>query len=116
MRVKAYVDQTGRHIGYTLICPGCGGRHALQVTAPSGPNWGFNGDVDRPTFTPSLMVQGTHWPTDEELNRLKAGEKVEPRRWVCHSYITDGSIQFLPDSTHSLAGQTVPLPEIPERR
>jgi hypothetical protein len=30
----------------------------------------------------------------------------------CHSFVTDGRIQFLSDSTHALAGQTVDLPEI----
>ncbi len=28
---------------------------------------------------------------------------------VCHSFVTDGQIQFLGDCTHKLAGQTVPL-------
>jgi hypothetical protein len=30
---------------------------------------------------------------------------------VCHSFVTDGKIQFLGDCTHALAGQTVELPE-----
>jgi hypothetical protein len=29
----------------------------------------------------------------------------------CHSFVTDGKIQFLPDCYHSLKGQTVELPE-----
>ncbi|WP_241754456.1 hypothetical protein [Cupriavidus basilensis] len=33
---------------------------------------------------------------------------------VCHSFVTDGRIQFLGDCTHALAGQTVPLAEFPE--
>lgn len=31
---------------------------------------------------------------------------------VCHSFVTAGRIEFLPDCTHALAGQTVDLPEI----
>jgi len=31
---------------------------------------------------------------------------------VCHSYVTDGRIQFLADCTHALAGLTVDLPEL----
>ena len=27
----------------------------------------------------------------------------------CHSFVTDGKIRFLGDSTHKLKGQTVPL-------
>jgi hypothetical protein len=30
---------------------------------------------------------------------------------VCHSFVIDGRIQFLSDSTHVLAGQTVDLPK-----
>jgi hypothetical protein len=30
---------------------------------------------------------------------------------VCHSFIQEGSIIFLDDCTHTLRGQTVPLPE-----
>lgn len=36
-----------------------------------------------------------------------------PIPFVCHSFVTDGRIQFLSDCTHSLAGQTVDLPEMP---
>jgi hypothetical protein len=32
---------------------------------------------------------------------------------VCHSFVTEGRIEFLSDSTHELAGQTVPIPEWP---
>jgi hypothetical protein len=33
---------------------------------------------------------------------------------VCHSFITDGFIQFLDDCTHPLAGQTVEIPDMNE--
>jgi hypothetical protein len=29
----------------------------------------------------------------------------------CHSFVTNGKIQFLADCTHKLAGQTVELPD-----
>jgi hypothetical protein len=29
---------------------------------------------------------------------------------VCHSFVTDGKIQFLSDCTHSLANTTVEIP------
>lgn len=31
----------------------------------------------------------------------------------CHTFITDGKVQFLSDCTHALAGQTLDLPELP---
>lgn len=79
-------------------CPGCGEIHAPTVNGVGRPVWGWNGSVDAPTFTPSILVT---W---------KYGEAREPRR--CHSFVTDGHIAFLSDCTHALAGQTVPLPEI----
>lgn len=59
--------------------------------------WSFNGDMERPTFSPSLLV----WPT---------GDGYQKR---CHLFLTDGQLQFCGDSDHALAGQTVPLPEWP---
>jgi hypothetical protein len=88
----------GKALWFT--CPGCEEMHAVQV-APSKHSktvWGWNGSLDKPTFTPSLLVQWTHGP-----------EKIKHR---CHSFIKDGQIQFLNDCTHKLKGQTVDLLEI----
>lgn len=74
-------------------CPGCDGAHYVQIGDGPGPRWSFNGDYDRPTFQPSILVEGS----------MRDG----PMR--CHSFVTDGQIQFLGDCTHALAGQTVPL-------
>lgn len=32
---------------------------------------------------------------------------------VCHSFVTEGRIQFLGDCTHVLAGQAMPMAEFP---
>lgn len=84
-------------------CPGCDEAHVI------GPSWSFNGDYDRPTFSPSVKVTGKRRITDEEYERIMAGETVEIPDMCCHSFVTDGQIQFLVDCTHALAGQTVPL-------
>lgn len=59
-------------------------------------------------MTPDSWKQYNAWaelpepkPPRPEIQRVKT---------VCHSFITDGQIQFLNDCTHPLAGQTVPLP------
>jgi hypothetical protein len=65
--------------------------------------------MDAPTFTPSIRVGGVQPLTDEEAEHVFSGEKIEPRPMCCHSFVTDGKIQFLGDCTHALAGQTVPL-------
>lgn len=93
-------------------CPGCGLGHCLPVGNGPGVRWGWNGSMDKPTFTPSILAQGTDRITDEECAILMAGGKIEPRPIVCHSFVTDGRIQFLNDCTHHLAGKTVDLPEM----
>lgn len=82
-------------------CPGCDGAHQVSVGEGSGPRWGYNGNPDAPTFTPSINVT---------YNGPDAGIDGAPAA-ICHSFVTDGRIQFLDDSTHALAGQTVDIPD-----
>jgi hypothetical protein len=95
---------------YAFHCPGCEGGHMVSVSG-NHPVWGWNGSVDAPTFIPSIRVTGVQPLTDEEAERIYAGGKIEPRPLCCHSFVTDGRIQFLGDCTHSLAGQTVEIPD-----
>ena len=96
-------------------CPGCGEGHGIQVGEGPAPRWGFNGNYDRPTFTPSVLVRGTRRLTDAEVERIIDGEKIKPEPLICHSFVRGGQIQFLGDCTHALANQTVPLPAGEER-
>lgn len=68
-------------------CPGCDVAHHFNTS------WTYNGDPERPTVRPSLLVTGY------ELR--------------CHSFIQAGRIHFLADCWHDLKGQTVDLPEWP---
>lgn len=90
--------------GYEFMCPGCNDYHMPVVNnkQPGGPQWTFNGDLNSPTFSPSLLMQREEYQGEEQSNI----------KHVCHSFITDGKIQFLNDCTHELAGQTVDLPEV----
>lgn len=74
-------------------CPGCGEPHCVQVGDGPGPRWNWIGDAERPTFTPSVLVTG--------------------RDTRCHSFVREGSMVYLDDCTHDLAGKTVPIPEWP---
>lgn len=87
-----------------ITCLACGEGHALT-------GWQFNGDRDRPTFSPSLLVTGKRPITDDEANRIMAGESLIIPDRICHSFIVDGNIQYLRDCTHEFAGRTIQLPE-----
>ena len=91
-------DQDGSSPSFMSDCPACGIGHSLRIRDDKGqrPSWSWNGSMSSPTFTPSLSVK---W------------SKCDNVQIHCHSYITDGQIQFLSDCTHALAGQTVDMPE-----
>lgn len=75
--------------GWAFFCPGCKCGHMF---AKDG-RWTFNGDLTKPTFSPSLLYSGGH----------------EGQYGRCHLFLRDGMIQFLSDCGHELAGQTVPF-------
>lgn len=94
-------------------CPGCGCAHQVNVAGINTPVWGWNGSMERPTFTPSVLVTGVKQLTDAQFVAYQAtGVLPEPEPLRCHAFVTDGRIQFLGDCLHALAGQTVDLPEI----
>ena len=111
-RAKAYNGVDGKRVGFVVFCPACRCGHTFQTEHPCGPNWTFNGDVEKPTFCPSIKVNSEN--TGQELPEFhKDCWAGGPGKWrlVCHSFVTDGRIKFLDDCTHALAGQTVDLPE-----
>ena len=97
-----------------FYCPGCKEYHGVRTDKNYPYHWNFNGNYDKPTFSPSVLVTGTVFPTDEEADRIMKGEKIEPKKFVCHSFITDGKIRYLSDCTHELAGQTVEMKDVEE--
>lgn len=96
MRAKLVTNVDGTPYGIRWDCPGCGDPHVVPTTGPKA--WGFNGDFERPTLTPSVL---SRW--------CNADDVVEQ---VCHVFIREGHIQFLNDCTHALAGKTVEMPEL----
>ena len=115
-RVDCYAPE-GTLYGYQFKCPGCGERHTLPVGAGNGDTygrWGFNGDFESPTFTPSVLARGNKLLLDadgEWTGEWERDADGDPIPYVCHSFVTNGRVQFLGDCTHNLAGQTVDLPE-----
>lgn len=115
----ASVTSTGG-IRLMFWCPGCEERHVVSVGEGEGPRWGYNGDPEAPTLTPSILIRSGHhasgwkegddcWCTWREKNSNTLGFSCS----VCHSFVTNGRILFLQDCTHALAGQTVDLPDYP---
>lgn len=101
-------------------CPGCKTGHQVRVSAPPpSSNWGYNGNPHAPTFTPSILARSGHYiPGHDGAGcwcdiEKQEGEKPPFSCFQCHSFVTDGQIQFLSDCSHELAGQTVPLPVFP---
>lgn len=78
-------------------CPGCEEMHVLPWKRGG---WTFDGNVDAPTFTPSFKHT---WTRGDDGG-------VEH---VCHYVLTAGVLNFCADSTHALAGKSVPLPDLP---
>lgn len=89
------VHTNGEGDQYQFMCPGCGIYHSFDN------RWNFNGDLDKPTFSPSLDVTGGKYDENDQWTDLH-----------CHSYVKNGKIQFLSDCSHELAGQTVELLEV----
>lgn len=73
---------------FAFWCPGCDDLHVVDET------WSFNGDQNRPTFHPSVYVWGENS--------------------VCHFFVNAGKLLFLPDCTHELVEQTVPMRPLPD--
>lgn len=93
--VERAIDE-GVH--YWWWCPGCDQTRNGMGLHVFDSRWTFNGDFDSPSFDGSYLANST-W----------AGEPT-----ICHSFIRNGQIEYLTDCTHPLAGQTVPMPPIPD--
>ena len=109
---------------YAFHCPGCQYGHAVTVNGhknSQGASWGWNGSMDKPTFTPSINIRTglyagsvlvdendkENFPVGKEWNDMLKRTSV-----VCHSVVTAGNIHYMADSTHALSGQIVELPDL----
>lgn len=93
---------------YFHWCPACEEMHPL----PDG--WNFNGNINKPTFSPSFKHGGVRKVV---VDGKWTGEWVRdadgmPVDGTCHYIITDGTIQFCRDSWHGRS-DIVAMPAIP---
>ena len=91
-------------------CPACNRSHAIRHGQGSGPRWTWDGNAEKPTFNPSILARWTE-PSD---NPDEFDDQSKDIKKICHSFIRAGNIEFCSDSTHALAGKTVPLAEWPK--
>lgn len=93
---NATCDADAIEIQMCFHCPGCGYGHSfcIKSTIPGRPVWEWNGDMNLPTFSPSLLVNQHH---------------PESR---CHLFLRNGIIEFLGDCFHDLKGRHIPLGEV----
>lgn len=104
MKLKGATDHEGVRTTMLFWCPGCKEPHPYRIARSSGepasvPVWEFNGDLEQPTFSPSLLVNAN-----------------TPGRTRCHLFLTNGVLHFCSDCEHPLAGQTVPCPDWDDER
>lgn len=89
--------------GWMIRCRSCHW-HEYPKTGKPGASWTFNGDLERPTFRPSMNEALGPFPEDSPW----AGQI---RR--CHFTVTDGAIDYHGDCSHELRGK-MPLEPWPQ--
>jgi hypothetical protein len=111
-QVGSKMRRIGSADGYTAgglahWCPACEEMHAFALDGPnsSGAKWIWDGNVENPTFTPSMNItinakSHPHYQPDAATS-------------VCHYFLRNGAIEYLGDCTHSLKGQRIILPPLP---
>lgn len=100
--LRVVIENDVSYAALLFICPGCAsagvgtGLHMLPVNSETKtPSWEWDENLDAPTLSPSIL---TRYGTD----------------LVCHSFLKNGIFEFLSDCTHDLAGQSVPMVDLPE--
>jgi hypothetical protein len=96
MKLRPVTDGSGV-VGYSFFCPGCEHAHVFYTAGPLV--WAFDGDLESPTFSPSLLNTCEQHP--------------DPKQRRCHLFLTAGKLHLLQDCAHDKAGQVVDLPDWP---
>lgn len=111
-QVGTKMRRLGAADGYTAgglahYCPACEEMHqfALDGYNSSGAKWTWDGNVEAPSFIPSMHIKVN--PPGHPEYQSDAGSSV------CHYHLLGGVIDFLGDCTHAMRGTKVPLPDLP---
>lgn len=96
--------------GFMHWCPACEQTHPL----PDG--WTFDGNLESPTFSPSFKHSGKQavFVAGRWTGEWKRGADSKALDYCCHYVLTGGVLNYCGDCTHAMAGQSVPLPPLPD--
>ena len=117
-------DTNSQPAGYQFWCPGCNEHHMVSIRLwrdGGNPVWEFKGDLERPTFEPSVLHRTGHFADDRGdkhpcwcTYEQRLGKPSPYKCQRCHSYVEAGKIRFLADCSHKLAGQIVDMVPVDE--
>lgn len=110
-KVEPAEGQSEPWADFMFWCPGCQCAHGVWVSQRNGRGavWKFDGDMERPTFEPSIKVTGVQPMTQAEEDALMTGGRATPRASVCHLFVRGGKLVYCGDCTHSFKGRTVDM-------
>lgn len=97
--IKTVIVDGVRQAMLYFCCPGCAeifdddGLIILPINSDG--EWKFKGTLQHPSTTPSIDT------------KTEDGQR-------CHLYLTNGVFIYERDSTHSMRGKDVPLPDLPD--
>lgn len=131
MKARILLDGHGRYWRLQLKCP-AGHTHEVGTDwtplgverspyADEGGHWHFDGNLEAPTLSPSILMRQGHFcheppvPGNCACDFTERFPEEDPWEWPCcrcHSFVKAGKIQFLADCSHELAGKTVDLLEV----
>lgn len=126
---------TGRE-GLTYWCQGCQEAHGINTAGGgAGRSWTWNGDADKPVFSPSVLSRTYRYPENYDPDSNPEHAEIlgafEPggggHEWMmnhpkwgkrCHTFVgcngaQPGEVIFLDDCTHGLRG-VHPFPDLPD--
>lgn len=105
--IRAYTDKVTQRTGHGFWCPCCQHMHYISTDDGPHPVWTFDGNIEEPSFSPSLRTFIHERPAMD-------GQVKRPERTLCHLWVKKGQIEFYGDSSgHELRG-FVPMVDLGE--
>ncbi|MCI7733273.1 MAG: hypothetical protein MSK39_00585 [Dysosmobacter sp.] len=95
MNKLGIVERDGKTVGYLVRSPATGALLLFYTNPEFSPCvWTFNGDMERPTFSPSMLLHP---------------DNIHGRE---HFFVRAGKIEYLQDCDHPMAGMTVDMVDV----